>query len=261
MTERRIGESERPLADPDGSVQVNLEKTGEGTVYRTVPNAAPMAGMAPAAAAATAPAPMVSDDTALIAMRRPLATAHDRVRFMPIFAGLLTAITTMVVAMFLGLAVGLSVFGSGSSGSDISTGSYIWTAVSAALSLLLGGWVAGETAAVASDGNALLNGFLVGASTLVLLLWMTISGVGTLLGGIGNNIGQVARNGLAAAPTQQLNSAGQAVQNNAGTIHNVAQQVVWGTWIAIVVGLVLAALGGWIGYRLRGFRIPYNETT
>ncbi len=257
MTERRVGDTERPLADPDGNVQVNLERTGEGTVYRTVPNAAP-AGAAPAVA--TAPAPVVNDDTALVEMRRPLATAHDRVRFMPIFAGLLTAITTMVVAMFLGLAVGLSVFGSGASGNDIGTGSYIWTAVSAALSLLLGGWVAGETAAVASDGNALLNGFLVGAATLVMLLWMATSGIGNLLGGIGNNIAQVARSGLSAAGTQQINNAGQSVQSNAGTIHNVAQHVVWGTWIAIVVGLALAALGGWIGYRLRGFRIPYNET-
>ncbi len=252
MAERRLTEEERRLGDAAGNVQVNLDKTSEGVSYRTT---------GPGAVAAETP----RDDRPVLERTgawRPegatgvLQTAHDRIRWGPIFAGLATTITTLVVLTLLGLAVGLSVY---NSGGDVGTGAKIWSAVSAILAFLAGGYVAGETAAINSDGNALLNGFLVGAAALIMILWLAIAGIGNLMGVIGNNLGDIARYGVNHLSQGQLSSIGQQAQQNAGNAYHVAQSTAWGTWIAIVIGLICAAIGGWAGFRLRGVRLPYNE--
>lgn len=255
MAERRLTEEERQLGDAAGNLQVNLDKTGEGVGYRTTTPGAVVTEAAPER-------PVVERTTAWqpAPVTGVLQTAHDRIRWGPILAGLATTITTMIVLTLLGLAFGLSVY---NSGGDVGTGAKIWSAVSAVLAVLAGGYVAGETAAINSDGNALLNGFLVGASALVLILWLAIAGIGNLMGAIGGNLGDIARLGVNHLNQAQLSSIGQQAQQNAAAnasnAYHVAQSTAWGAWVAIVVGLVCAAIGGWIGFRLRGVRLPYNE--
>ncbi|HZQ37804.1 MAG TPA: hypothetical protein VFD32_17885, partial [Dehalococcoidia bacterium] len=219
MAERPVTDEERQLGDAAGNVRVNLDKTGEGVGYRTTTPGAVVAEAVPAGQ------PVLERTTAW----RPegatgvLQTAHDRIRWGPIIAGLATTITTLVVLTLLGLAFGLSVY---NSGSDVGTGAKIWSAVSAVLAFLAGGYVAGETAAINSDGNALLNGFLVGASALVLILWLAIAGIGNLMGAIGGNLGDIARLGVSHLSQAQLSSLGQQAQQNAaanaGNVYHVA---------------------------------------
>src|SRR5581483_4780412 len=143
MAERPVTDEERQLGDAAGNVRVNLDKTGEGVGYRTTTPGAVVAEAVPAGQ------PVLERTTAW----RPegatgvLQTAHDRIRWGPIIAGLATTITTLVVLTLLGLAFGLSVY---NSGSDVGTGAKIWSAVSAVLAFLAGGYVAGETAAINS---------------------------------------------------------------------------------------------------------------
>lgn len=256
MAERRLTDEERQLGDDAGNVRVNLDKTGDGVGYRTTTPGAPVAEAVPVERPVMARTTTITPEPAA----GVLQTAHDRVRWGPILAGLATTITTMIVLTLLGLAFGLSVY---DSGSNVATGVTIWSIISAILAFLAGGYVAGETAAINSDGNALLNGFLVGAAALVLILWLAIAGFGNLLGAVGGNLGDIARLGVNHLSQAQLSSIGQQAQQgaaaNASNAYHVAQSTAWGTWVAVIVGLICATIGGWIGYRLRGLRLPYNE--
>src|SRR5579885_1256660 len=103
MAERPVTDEERQLGDAAGNVRVNLEKTSEGVGYRTTTPGAvvePPPVEAPVVERTTAwqPAPATG----------VLQTAHDRIRWGPIIAGLVTTITTLAVLTLLGLAVGLS---------------------------------------------------------------------------------------------------------------------------------------------------------
>ncbi|HEY7294950.1 MAG TPA: hypothetical protein VH916_07895 [Dehalococcoidia bacterium] len=255
MADERVTDEERQLGDAAGNVRVNLDKTGEGVGYRTTTPGAAVTEPVPAERPVPEQRAGWSYEPAGV-----LQTAHDRIRWGPILAGLATTITTMVVLTLLGLAFGLSVY---NSAGDAGTGAKIWSAVSAVLAFLAGGYVAGETAAINSDGNALLNGFLVGASALVLILWLATSGIGNLMGAIGGNLGDIARLGVNHLSQAQISSIGQQAQQgaaaNASSAYHVAQSTAWGTWIALVVGLICATVGGWLGFRARGHRLPYNE--
>ncbi|HZU78150.1 MAG TPA: hypothetical protein VFA70_15390 [Dehalococcoidia bacterium] len=243
MTSRDVPDA-RPLAGEGSGVQVNLERTGEGVGYRTV------AEPAAAATPVVAPAPL-------------LATAHDRVRWQSILAGLFTTITVLVVLMVLGLAVGISVFGKAGTTGGLGPAAWGWSIGSGVLAFLAGGWVAGETAAVSSVGNAILNGFLVGAAALVLVLWLGLSGFSNLLGAVGGNLTGLAQLALSHGTVQQLGGAAQQAQqaaaSNSGQAVSIGTAATWGAWVTIVVGLILAALGGWIGFAFRGVRLPFNE--
>src|SRR5438045_635931 len=81
---------------------------------------------------------------------------NDRVRWGPVFAGFFVAITTMVMLGLLGLGIGLTGLNAGVSAAQgapppqAGTNAAIWGAVSAIIAFLIGGYVAGRTAAVYS---------------------------------------------------------------------------------------------------------------
>ena len=106
----------------------------------------------------------------------------DRVRWGPIWAGLLAAFFTLLVLSLLGLAIGASTVNTGAAVQGAGTqnaGSYsaIWAGISAILAFLIGGYVAGRTAAVHERGWAALNGGLVFLLALPLLLWLASQGL------------------------------------------------------------------------------------
>lgn len=110
----------------------------------------------------------------------------------PILAGVATAIAVMVVLTILGLGIGASALEPRESGEGIGTFAGIWGAVSAIVSFFIGGVVASSSASVPGKASALLNGFMVGAAVLVLVLYLTGSGLGNLFGTVGSNLGDVA---------------------------------------------------------------------
>ncbi len=77
--------------------------------------------------------PPVSEREAVIDRFPAAVPMHDGIRWGPILAGLLTALTTLLVLTVLGLAVGLSAFKAGADASDLGSGAGIWSAVSAIL--------------------------------------------------------------------------------------------------------------------------------
>src|SRR5438552_18630573 len=74
----------------------------------------------------------------------------DRVYWGPIIAGFLTALTTMTLLSLLGLAIGITSFNAGQAATqgapvgETGTNSLLWTAFSAIVAFLLGGFVTGR---------------------------------------------------------------------------------------------------------------------
>ena len=180
-------------------------------------------------------------------------TPSDRVRWGPIWAGLLSAFFALLVLSLLGLAIGASTVNTGAAvqgTGNQNAGSYsaIWAGISAIIAFLIGGYVAGRTAAVHERGWAALNGALVFLLALPLLLWLAMQGLGALIGnashiagGLGVNLGQLGATASGAAKSITPAQAQQA----ADTARNTA----WGTLIGLLLGCGAAALGGTLGMR------------
>ena len=236
MTERRVTETQRPAVDREGHVNVTVERNSEGTIYRAEPRQV------------TAAQPYLEQRTTAVPAPR------DRVRWGPILAGLVATIASMLVLTVLGLALGASVFEPTSDGSDVGAFAAIWSALSALVPFLIGGWVTGKTASLHGDDNALLNGALVGASALALILWLASMGAGNLLGGLGNNIDEIARVGRDTVTQQDVNSAADSARTNAVAAYDEARNSAWGTLAGIVLALGASAVGALLGHKSRDTR-------
>jgi len=186
--------------------------------------------------------------------------AHDRVHWGPIVAGLLTALTTLLLLSVLGVAVGLTTVNAGTAAAqggppaDTGRNSAIWAAVAGIVSFLLGGYVAGRTAALFSRGWGALNGALVFMLAVPLILWLAGQGLGTVLGSLGNLSGALAANPAAAQAAQgaaaQAQGAAQSVQPiDVARAAEGARNTSWATLGGSLVALAASALGGSLGIR------------
>lgn len=79
-------------------------------------------------------------------------------------------------------AIGASALEPHGAGKELGIGAAIWGIPSTLIAFFLGGWVAPRTAAVAGAGSGMINGRMIGAAILALVLWLTGTGVSTILG-------------------------------------------------------------------------------
>lgn len=174
----------------------------------------------------------------------------------PIIAGVVTAIAVMIVLTVLGLAVGASSLKPRDSGQAIGTFAGIWGGISALIAFFLGGLVSAKSASVAGKGSALLNGFMVGAAVLLLVLYLTGSGVGNLFGTVGSNIGDIANLVQEQADQQdvstqdaqqQAEQAANQARANADKAFDAAKDAAWGTLAGLIIALAAATVGGLAG--------------
>ncbi|KAM3091426.1 hypothetical protein ACKFKG_25765 [Phormidesmis sp. 146-35] len=180
------------------------------------------------------------------------ADYHDRVRWGPIFSGLVIALSSQLVLSALGAAIGLSgIANSGSPRSDLGgVGSAIgiWSIISLLISLFIGGWVTARACGPMSRKSALLNGAVLWATTLALSAWLVTSGVSGAFGVVASNAGEVVN---------QVQQSGASIPNNvpsatAEQTRNVAGDVARGGWsfaIGSLLGLIASLLGASIGTR------------
>jgi hypothetical protein len=185
---------------------------------------------------------------------------RDRVHWGPIVAGLLTALTTLLLLNLLGLAIGLTTMNAGAAAAqggppaDAGRNSAIWAAISGILAFLLGGYVAGRTAAVFNRSWGALNGALVFMLAVPLILWLAGQGLGTVLGSLGNLSGALASNPGAAQAAQGAAGQAQAAAQNVQPIDVAraaegARNAAWGALAGSLVALGASAMGGWLGTR------------
>lgn len=198
----------------------------------------------------SAPAPIgYVDDYARSGVRigENVMTVRDRVQWGPIAAGTITSLVTLLVLSVLGLAIGASAFEPGTDAADWGTAAGIWGGISAIAAFFLGGWVAARTAAVGGRFAGVMNGLMAGAATLLLLLWLTTTGVTNFLGFLGNNIADIA---AVASDTVQTASPANA-DGAVNSAYDEVEKGAWGTLAAVLLALGAAVLGGMVGYNKR----------
>ncbi len=174
----------------------------------------------------------------------------DRVRWGPIVAGLLTALTSLLLLSLLGLALGLATVDArtaaaqGGLPGDAGRNSAIWSAIAGVLSFLLGGFVAGRTAAIFSRGWGALNGAMVFLLAVPITLWLAGQGLGALLGSVGNFVGGLD---LGGAADQARRAAGGVQPGDLARAAEQARNGAWGALVGSLLGLGASALGGFLG--------------
>ena len=202
-----------------------------------------------------------ADRTAEVEIPESYNLNQDRVRWGPIIAGLLTALTTLLLLGLLGLAIGLTTVNAGSAAAQggpppaAGTAAAIWGAVTALVAFFLGGWVAGRTAAVFDRRWGAWNGALVFMVAVPVTTWLAGQGLGFLAGTLGNFAGalNIDASALANQAQQAANQVQQAVRttqpSDVGQAAAGARYAAWGTLLGLLVGLFAAALGGALGTR------------
>ena len=170
------------------------------------------------------------------------AERRDGVRWGPIWAGLLTALTTFLLLELLFYALGWLTLDPG--GNDPGTSSDLVTGILALVGFFLGGLVAGATALWKGLTSGLLHGFLVWALGVAAILALTFLGAGTLLGSFGNLANQF---GVGAQEVQQSANVSPAEANE---IAANAKDAAWPAFLGLFLPLAAAMLGGLIGSKM-----------
>jgi len=201
-----------------------------------------------------------------------VVTPTDRVRWGPVIAGLLTALSTLVVLSVLGAAITASTYDGDDTARNYGIKAGVWGAISALIAFALGGWVAARTAAVRGKNNGLLNGAMVWVAAVPLLVYLVGTGI-SAAARAANSVAQTASQTAAAAAQtpqgqetaqrqgeqvqQRVNemvNQGQAQANDPVTREraaDAARKTAWGTLVSLLLALAASALGGWMGARDR----------
>jgi hypothetical protein len=163
---------------------------------------------------------------------------RDRVRWGPIWAGLVTAIALFLLLSAAAVAVGAQVVGGPADADEAGLAGGIVSAVIALLAFLVGGYVAARTAGVIGRGFGALNGFLVWALGIVIVLALAAFGLGSLFGASGDLFAQYRQMGQPQPEGVDPDSVIEGIRNGA-----------LGAFVAMLLPALAAALGGWLGSR------------
>ena len=208
-------------------------------------------------------------------------TPTDRVRWGPILAGLFAALSTLAILTILGIAVAGSTYDPGDSARAFGIGAGIWSAISALIAFFIGGWVAARSAALRGHSAGLLNGTMVWAVAIPMMLYIVMGGIGSLFQTTANTISQGAaaatkndRSGDAQTASGRIPPSNDTVNNAANNARQAASNPdnqrdaarstakgAWGTLVSLPLGLAAAAFGGYAGSRTTSDRDrDFNST-
>lgn len=184
----------------------------------------------------------------------PVTDYHDRVRWGPIIAGLVVALSTQLVLSALGAAIGLTnLSGSGAPRTDaggVGSAVGIWAIASLFISLFLGGWMTTRACGPMNRSTGLLNGAILWATTLAISAWLLSSGVSGAFGIAASNAGEVINQvqqstGSLPNPAATPNVTAQQTRDLAGN----AAKVGWSFAIGSLLGLAASLIGASLGTR------------
>lgn len=160
---------------------------------------------------------------------------RDRVRWGPVWAGLIVAVPTFLLLQLATLALGWWDVGPGDTGNNAD-----WiSAINGLLALFLGGLTAGASALWRGFSDGLLHGILVWALSVVTIVFLTLFGGGALLGSLAGVVTDVT--GIERANLPDI-AAGEAADVAAAGA----------SWAVLGLGLsiIAASLGGVIGAKM-----------
>jgi hypothetical protein len=132
-----------------------------------------------------------------------------------IFAGLVVAVGVHLVLSLLGIAIGLTAWSpatpGGAQAEQVAMGVGIWAAVAALIALFAGGATTGRLAGILKRKDGFLHGVVLWALTTVVTLWLTMTGLGFLLGGAFDIAGRTAATAVTVGGEAAAEFAGPAL--------------------------------------------------
>ncbi|HWH23262.1 MAG TPA: hypothetical protein VNW68_00040 [Candidatus Limnocylindria bacterium] len=176
-----------------------------------------------------------------IAVAAASTGSAPHLRWGPIWAGVLTAFGLLFLFSLIALAGGLAVVefnGQPTAGRDWGWIATIITGALLVVAFFAGGFVSSWAGWEADEGLGLLNGFLVWALALVLLLLFAALGIGQAFGAAGQLFAGQFAPGQVLPPDVDPQQVADAFGDAA-----------WQTLFAIVLALAAAVLGGLVGTR------------
>ncbi len=170
--------------------------------------------------------------TPTVRTRRFLGFSKEGLDWGAIWGGLLTAIGLFILLSVLAAAIGITaVQETGVDGEDASRVGGVVSAVLALLAFFVGGYVAGRMSGANDSESGAMNGFLVWALALVMILILAAFGAGAAFGTLAQNFGPVV-------PGAEVDPAAAA---------EGAQSAAWIAFISLALAATAATLGGWLG--------------
>lgn len=181
----------------------------------------------------------VVDMTPDARMQPQMVEPRDRIRWGPIWAGLITTLTSFLVLEMLMYGLGLLTVDV-NPGANSTSGPWI-TAIVGLIAFLAGGWIAGATAAVRGSGAGMANGFMVWGLATMLILVFSMLGLSSLFGAVGSALADfVNLSNLNVPQNVNIDTAQIAAQVRSGAL--------WAT-LSLVITALAAAVGGWLGVK------------
>jgi hypothetical protein len=248
---------ERSRRQRQGGNTVNTSYVPGRTAESTATGTLGAAMAPPVVGVATAPRLAVDVDA---------AAPRDRVRWGPVLAGIVTAFAVLLFLTVIGIAIGITALNSSDTNPrNWGTAAGIWGGLTLLVAFFIGGWVAGRSAAPTLEVSGLLNGFVTGAASLLLLVWLTTTAVTGALGFFATTVADIAgaaapaavqaTNGNVPTVDQTTNAANAVVPDQADQAARQAAQAAqqnaepgaWGTAIALALAIIAAMLGGKAG--------------
>lgn len=193
------------------------------------------------------------NDVAMPATINAKVDYHDRVRWGPIFAGIVITIASQLILSALGAAIGLSAGASGTDARTVGTGIGIWAVISLLISLFIGGWIMASTCGPMNKKTALLNGAILWAATLAVSGWLLASGVtgtfGIAASGAGAVLEQVQEPGGLSVPETPGAAIPDVSTAQAQEYASNAAKASWSFLFGALLGLVASLIGATAGTR------------
>jgi hypothetical protein len=154
---------------------------------------------------------------------------YTRISWGAIFAGLVMALAVQLLLSLLGLGIGMSTVDPATEANataGLGMGAAIWFAISAIISMFLGGLVGGRLAnGTRNDG--LLHGLLVWGLTTLMTFYLLTTAVGRVVSGVGSLVGaglSAGGSAVAAVAPELKDSAAEMLQKNGFDLSNIKQQ-------------------------------------
>lgn len=159
---------------------------------------------------------------------------RDQVRWGPVWAGLITALSTFLLLELLSFGLGWL-----TPGNNAGTSTGVWSGIIGLIAFFLGGLVAGATAMWKHPGTGLLHGAMVWALGLVSIILISTLGGGALFGSVADTLARVANLSRADIPNVDAAQALSTARSGAR----------WGV-LGLALSLAAAALGGLTGAKM-----------
>jgi hypothetical protein len=158
----------------------------------------------------------------------------QQLRWGPIWAGLLMALGVFFLLSLAAIAVGLQAAPGAQTQDEAGLLAVIVTSAIALASFFLGGYVSSWSAGLTDVARSALNGFLVWASWLIVVLLLAALGLGSIVGAMGELFGEVNL----AAPDVDPQELITMLRDSS-----------WQTLLALGLTAASATLGGVLGAR------------